>query len=122
MSASIILLSEITNSKLQIPNKSQIQNSKLKTFFAYGKPRLSSLAEEQNRAKELKQELEKHYEKNKIPVARKHWHTIVNSFVYGNYPINAIIKAIKLGGKTVHPTIPFSAWQTARDYKNYIDK
>ncbi|MCD4706042.1 hypothetical protein K8R61_03095 [bacterium] len=80
------------------------------------------MSQEQNKAKELKQGLEKYYGINKIPIHKKHWHTIVNSYIYGDYPINTIIKAIKLGGKTVHPNIPFSAWQTAKDYINYINK
>ena len=91
-------------------------------IFAYNKPRLKSLAQEQNRAKNLKQELEKYYSKGKIPVHKKHWHTIVNSYIYGNYPIQAIIQAIKYGGKTVHPNIPFSAWQRAEDYLLFIFK
>ncbi|MCD4705610.1 hypothetical protein K8R61_00835 [bacterium] len=107
--------SEIVSAKIILYN----MNFKI---FAYNKPRLKSLSQEQNIAKELKQELEKYYGINKIPVHRKHWHTIVNSYVYGNYPINAIIKAIHFGGKTVHPTIPFSAWKKAKDYINWINK
>ena len=90
--------------------------------FAYSRARLKSLFQEQNSAKELKQKLEEFYGKGKIPVHKKHWHIIVNSYVYGNYPIQAIIQAIKFGGKTVHPEIPFSAWQRAGDYLEWIDK
>lgn len=93
-----------------------------KPVFAYGRPRVSSLAEEQQKALELKALLEQHYGKGKIPVARKHWPTIVNSYVYGGYPIKAITQAIKFGGKTVHPTIPYEVWKTAEDYWGYIDK
>ena len=102
-------------------DKTIIEKIKQKVF-AYSKSRLKSLFQEQNSAKTLKQELEKHYGKNKIPVHRKHWHTIVNSYIYGNYPIQAIIQAIKFGGKTVHPTIPFSAWQKASDYLEWIGR
>ena len=59
---------------------------------------------------------------NKIPIHKKHWPTIVNSFIYGNYPILSITQAIKFGGKTVHPEIPFSAWQKAKDYLEWIGK
>ena len=128
VSANIILVEDEGDSRLRGNDKKENGNDREKNrnnknkIFAYEKPRLASLSEEQNIAKDLKNKLEEHYEKNKIPVARKHWPTIVNSYVYGNYPIKAIIKAIKFGGKTVHPTIPYSAWQRAKDYIDYIDK
>ena len=90
--------------------------------FAYGEPRLKSLAEEKNRAKDLKRELEKYYGENRIPVHKKYWHIIVNPYIYGNYPIQAIIQAIRFGGKTVHPNISFSAWQKAMDYIGWIGR
>ena len=100
-------------------------NNKILTkqkVFSYSKSRLKSLSQEQDSAKDLKSELEKYYGENKIPVNRKHWHTIVNSYIYGNYPIQAIIQAIKFGGKTVHPTIPFSVWQKTGDYLGWIGR
>ena len=39
---------------------------------------------------------------------------------YGN--IENAVKAIKLGGKIVHPNIPFSAWKKAKDYLDYIGR
>lgn len=91
--------------------------------FAYGKPRLSSLADEQERAKILRSELEKKYTKNQIQgLSAKNWITVVNSYIYGGYPLEAIVKALKYGGKTVHPTIPWSVWSKSRDYLNYIEK
>ena len=108
ISASIIFLPEGANSKAKI--------------FAYNKPRLKSLAQEKNLAKDLKQNLEKHYGENRIPVHKKHWSTIVNSYIYGNYPILSITQAIKFGGKTVHPEIPFSVWQKTKDYLEWIKK
>ncbi|NCF74978.1 MAG: hypothetical protein GWO87_00610 [Xanthomonadaceae bacterium] len=117
MSTSIILL-ENSNSSPPAKGAEGVFNKP----FSYNKSRLSSLHQEQNIAKDLKDKLKEHYGKNKIPVARKHWSTIVNSYVYGNYPIKAIIKAIKFGGKTVHPTIPFSSWKRVKDYIDYIDK
>ncbi len=91
-------------------------------IFSYSKPRLNSLKTEQEKALELKNKLESHYGQGKIPVVRKHWPTIVNSYIYGNYPVEAIIKAIKLGGKTVHPAIPYESWSKSKDYKTWINK
>ncbi len=102
-------------------DKTIIEQIKQKVF-SYSRSRLKSLFQEQDSAKDLKSELEKYYGENKIPVHKKHWHTIVNSYIYGNYPIQAIIQAIKFGGKTVHPTIPFSAWQKAGDYLGWIGR
>ncbi len=102
-------------------NETFIEQIKQKVF-AYSQSRLRSLFQEQNSAKELKQKLEEFYGIGKIPVHRKHWHTIVNSYIYGNYPVKAITQAIKYGSKTVHPEIPFSAWQRAMDYLDYINE
>jgi len=46
----------------------------------------------------------------------------VNAYVYGGYPLPAIKQSVKFGGKTVHPTIPWSLWKDSQDYKNYIDR
>ena len=111
--------SEVVSAKIiyQSNENNKIFNPKT---FAYNKQRLSSPAKERNFAKELKQKLEEYYGKSKIPVHKKHWHTIVNAYIYGNYPILSITQAIKFGGKTVHPEIPFSAWQKAKDYIEWI--
>ncbi len=120
------LLNQINQT--QINDDIIIDDNKIKTkqtkenYFAYNQPRLKSLFQEQGLAKELKQKLEEFYGKNKIPVHKKHWHTIVNSYIYGEYPIQAIIQTIKFGGKTVHPNIPFSAWKKAEDYLEWILK
>lgn len=86
--------------------------------FAYGKDRLSSLAEEQNLAIQLKAEIDKNYPNLKIH--EDDWSTIVNSYIYGGYPVEAINKAIELGGITVHPSIPFDQWKNSEDYKKWL--
>jgi len=88
--------------------------------FAYGQPRLKSLAQEQNLALDLKNKLTQHFNQ-KIPQGTQDWHTLVNAYIYGGYPVQAIVQAIKFSGKTVHPTINWSAWQKSDDYKNYIN-
>lgn len=86
--------------------------------FAYGKDRLSSLAEEQNLARELKAEIDAQYPQLKIHA--DDWSTIVNSYVYGGYPVEAINKAIELGGVTVHPSIPFETWRNSEEYRTWM--
>ena len=94
-----------------------------KPIFAYNKPRLPSLEEEQRLALELRQKLENNYSKEQLKGIDAHnWHTITNSYIYGEYFVEAIVKAIKFGGKTVHPDIPYSVWKNAKDYLNYIDR
>lgn len=89
--------------------------------FAYGQERLKSLTTERNLALDLKQKLEQYF-KTAIPKSNQHWFTLVNAYIYGGYPIEAIAKAIEYGGKTVHPTIPWSSWKNSADYQNYINK
>ncbi|MCX6785678.1 MAG: hypothetical protein NTZ18_02375 [Candidatus Komeilibacteria bacterium] len=90
-------------------------------IFAYNKPRLKSLAAEQQLAQELRQKLEQYF-KTAIPKSNQHWFKLVNAYIYGGYPVEAVAQAVKWSGKTVHPSIPWSAWQNSNDYKNYIDK
>lgn len=90
-------------------------------IFAYNKPRVNNLMTEVNSANELKYHLEQLFRKP-IPVARNSWPTLVNAYLYGKYPVEAIYKAIIFSGKTVHPTIPWSAWQNSDDYQKYINK
>lgn len=88
--------------------------------WTYGMCR--NLGLEQQRAQELKVYLNKVYRNNVPSAALRNWYTLVNAYTYGGYPKEAIVKAVKFGGKTVHPTIPFSAWQNAKDYKDYISR
>lgn len=92
-------------------------------IFVYSKPRLRSLADEQERARILRSELEKKYTKEQLKgLSVKNWITVVNSYIYGGYPMEAIVKALKYSGKTVHPTIPWSVWKNSKDYSNYINR
>ena len=94
-----------------------------KPIFAYNKPRLSSLEEEQRLALELRKKLESNYTKKQLKGIDAHnWHTITNSYIYGEYPVEAIVKTIKFGGKTVHPNIHYPLWKNTKDYIDYIDR
>ena len=89
--------------------------------FAYGQTRLSNLNQEAEMSLQLKLELEGLFG-GPIPVAANNWPTLVNSYIYGNYPVMAVYQSIIWGGKTVHPNIPWSAWQNTADYIEYINK
>jgi len=89
--------------------------------FAYGQTRLSSLAQEAEMALQLKLALEDLFN-GPIPISANNWPTLVNSYIYGGYPVIAIYQSIVWGGKTVHPNIPWSIWQNTADYINYINK
>ncbi len=88
--------------------------------FAYGKARVSSDIE-QARARELKVALEQELGRP-LNISINHWYTVVNSYVYGEYPIHAIAQALKHSGKTVHPTIGWQSWKNSADYKTYINR
>lgn len=65
----------------------------------------------------------KNFFSGRVPsISRTNWFTLIKSYVYGGYPLQAITQAIKFGGKTVHPSIPYSVWKNTSDYKNYINK
>ena len=87
----------------------------------YGRARLGSLTAEQNLSKDLKNKLETEFN-GYIPNNSQNWNKLVNAYIYGGYPVKAIVQAIKFGSKTVHPTIPWSAWQNIADYQNYINR
>lgn len=55
-------------------------------------------------------------------VGARDWSVLVNAYAYGGYTEQAIKQAIKFGGKTVHPTIPFIKWENSKDYIDYINK
>ena len=76
--------------------------------------------QEQARAVELKQGLESYFGSGAIPISAENWHTVVDSYIYGGYPIPAIARAIRFGGKTVHPSIPWDQWQEKDEYQTWI--
>ncbi len=98
--------------------------------FAYGKARLTSLAEEQGKAKELADFLTKTFGKkvynnlfwNNIGKSKQWWYGYVNAYVYGGYTFEEITQSVKFGGKTVHPIISAPAWRNSADYKDYIGR
>lgn len=48
--------------------------------------------------------------------------TYTRAYLFGGYSIEEITQAVRFGGKTVHPTIPASAWRRSSDYKAYIER
>lgn len=88
--------------------------------FAYGKPRVVNLQVETKAAQELKKQLQQKLKR--LPVSSKNWPTLVNAYLYGEYPVKAIIQAIKYQGKTVHPLIPWAVWRDTQDYQKYINR
>jgi Bacterial TSP3 repeat len=91
----------------------------INNIFAYSKSRVGHDIES-GHAQYLRTELENRM--NNLNIGVKHWYKLLNAYIYGDYPIEAIAQAIRFGGKTVHPTMPWSIWQNSDDYKEYIDK
>jgi len=85
--------------------------------FAYNRARLSSLAEEQRLARELRSALEQEFGAGRIPNPRSHWPKLVNAYIYGGYASSEIAHTLRVGPGLVHPAIPADAWRTAREYQ-----
>lgn len=88
--------------------------------YAYGQCR--DLAQERVQARSLRDQLDNEFNYRTPRAALRNWYTLVKAYVYGGYPLGAIVQAVKYGGKTVHPTIPWSAWQYSADYQAYISR
>lgn len=82
----------------------------------------TSLAAEQEKAAQLKRELEIFFGEGLIPISAENWATVVQSYVYGGYNAQDIAQAIRFGGKTVHPKLQKKFWQETEDYQNYQNK
>ena len=85
-------------------------------IFAYNQPRVSNLQIEVNAANEIRSELENYFG-GPFYVTPSGWYKLVNAYVYGGYPIEAIYKAVVHSGKTVHPEIPWNLWYYSDDYQ-----
>ena len=93
-----------------------VKNARLNPLY-YSQPRFLSTIENQ-KATDLKTIVTKNF--GKINFRPADWQVLVRAYTYGGYPIEAILRAIEVGGKTVHPTFPWSLWQTSSDYQNYM--
>ncbi|MBU1167390.1 glycoside hydrolase family protein [Patescibacteria group bacterium] len=87
----------------------------------YDKERMT-LSEENASAAELKTDLEKYFGAGLIPISAENWATVVQSYTYGGYSVQAIVQAIRFGGKTVHPQYSAKFWSQTQDYKDFINK
>ncbi|MBI2552164.1 fibronectin type III domain-containing protein [Candidatus Uhrbacteria bacterium] len=105
--------------RLPTPNYLITQSPNYLRPFAYNQPRLRSLDEERARAWELAQALHPRFQ-GRIPLHRQHWPIYINAYIYGGYPADAIYRSIQLSGKTVHTSIPWSAWRKSAEYQSYM--
>jgi len=96
--------------------------------FAYGYARVRTLSTEQGLARALATHLDKElpgvfnrlFHQTTVK-SKSWWYGYVNAYVYGGYTLYEITRAVKLGGKVVHPTIPALVWRQSGDYKAYIN-
>ncbi|MFA5358772.1 MAG: fibronectin type III domain-containing protein [Patescibacteria group bacterium] len=113
------------------PTVTGVKSESLRTGnFAYGYARVASLAVEQGLAKYLATNLENKFGRatfnslfrKATKTSGQWWYAYVNAYTYGGYTLKEVQQGVKFGGKTVHPTIPASAWRNSADYKAYINK
>ncbi len=88
---------------------------------AYGAP-CRDLGLERKLAAELNVTLKRYFHGRVPQSARDHWFELIRACAYGHYPAQAIIQAVRFGGKTVHPSIPWARWKTTSDYQAYINR
>ncbi|MDD4607174.1 MAG: hypothetical protein PHS07_02445 [Patescibacteria group bacterium] len=50
------------------------------------------------------------------------YQVLLRAYMYGGYPIEAIVKALRFGGKTVHPAISWQTWQHSLDYQTVMNR
>ncbi|MBI4132941.1 MAG: hypothetical protein HY473_02550 [Candidatus Sungbacteria bacterium] len=85
--------------------------------FAYGKTRLSSVAEEALLASMLRRALEAEFGAGRIPNPRSHWPALVNAYIYGGYTASEIGHTLRFGPGLVHPAIAAPAWRQSGEYR-----
>ncbi|MBU0612525.1 cellulase family glycosylhydrolase [Patescibacteria group bacterium] len=90
-------------------------------YGPYDQKRIS-FSLEQKHASELKAVLERYFGEGKIPVTQENWYKLVNAYIYGGYPVIAIVQSLRFGGKTIHPEMHYNYWQESNDYTEYIGK
>jgi len=83
----------------------------------YSKPRLTATLEKQ-KADELRVIIKNN--SGRINFKANDWLTISNSYIYGDYPVEAILRAIQIGGYTVHSTKPWGVWKNSETYIKYM--
>jgi hypothetical protein len=105
------------NDYLEVANGYNPKGAGKLSIAQYYKPRINN-AIEQKIAIELRVALEEKL--GKLRLDAKYWPTFVSAYIYGDYPLNAIVQAIKLGGKTVHPSIVWQDWRNTDTYKRFI--
>ncbi len=86
----------------------------------YNKPRMNDDLVA-NKANELKYHLGQ-ADVNLNDIGSLEWVYLLNAYVYGEYPEEAVIQAIKFGGRTVHPTVPWKFWRNSDDYNYFINR
>ncbi|HOZ37033.1 MAG TPA: fibronectin type III domain-containing protein [bacterium] len=89
-------------------------SAKLQVVLYY-RPKLSA-SQETAKGNELKKLVRQRM--GAVKISDKNWQTLIRAYIYGHYPLEAIIEAIKLGGVTVHPTIPWESWQKTEQYRS----
>lgn len=55
-------------------------------------------------------------------VSAANWRILSDAYIYGGYPEDAVVQAIRFGGYTVHPTIPWESWRETEQYQRYINR
>lgn len=84
--------------------------------YSYGRPRVTSLAIETEKARFLKEALQNKLGTQNLGLSPLNWNKYVKAYIYGGYTIDEIYETIKFKAAKVHALIPASAWRTSDQY------
>ena len=89
--------------------------------YAYDRGRLLQRDDETCRSNHLKREIFRSVSLSQYKkITPQRWMSLDEAFIYGDYPVSAIVRAIETGGHTVHQNIRWDAWRETEEYQQYI--
>ena len=88
-------------------------------IYAYGQSRMNDLDVELLMRSEVATEIYQRYPN--LELAEDHLKVLEDASIYGGYPIEAILKAIEVGGHTVNPEIPWKIWKDTAEYNKFME-
>lgn len=96
--------------------KKGLTKSQQHIAYAYGQARLDA-ADEAKKARKLDALLEDRFGEYRTGVDADNWALLVNAYVYGGYPLDALARYAVSGGKTVSAILPWRVYRTFDEYR-----
>jgi hypothetical protein len=84
--------------------------------YAYEKPRIK-VTDEARKARELREVLGAHHDFSTLEITPDIWGDLVKAYVYGEYPVSAIARAVRSDWLTVNKEVHHNDWQKSYQYQ-----